>query len=202
MLRRLLERLYPPRDEITIFTMAVAFVALVFIAADFRNALSNGTLIVLVDLRETIFPSSFWEGIKVSAGFVVLVSVFMSSLALSLFLPFTTRNLDVFVSLTVLAHVILICISNFVAYDTHRDLTSGIFSVASLLYFFVLSVGLRFRLLTISTTNKQATSVQDRVAAISVVVLVAVSSVGFNLHWANCYAIAAAYAIGIAQLVK
>lgn len=53
--------------------MAVAVVALVFIAADFRNALASVTLTVLVDIRDDVFQASYWEGIKVSAGLAMLV---------------------------------------------------------------------------------------------------------------------------------
>ena len=182
--------------------MAVAVVALVFIAPDFRNALTSATLTVLVDIRDDVFQASYWEGIKVSAGLAILVFTLIISLALSLYLPFTERNLDVFVFFVVFAHVILVCTSNFLVFEARHDPISGIFAAASLLYFFLLSIGLRFRLMTISTTKKQASSTQAIFAALSVIVLVAVLSIGFNLHWANCYAIAAAYAVGVAQLIE
>lgn len=182
--------------------MAVAFFALVMISPDFRNVLTSGILTVVVDIRDDVFPASVWEGIKVSSGLVLLVTLFIISLALSLYLPFTRRNLDAFVAVMIIAHVILVCVSNYFVFEERRDPISGIFALASLLYIFVLSLGVRFRLLTISTTEKQASSTQARITALSVVVLVAILTIGFNLHWANCYAITAVYAVVIAQLIE
>ena len=182
--------------------MAVAFVALVFIAPDFRGALASGAITVYTDFRDDVFQVSPLEGIIASFGLVILVFIFLISLGYSLYLPYTKRKLDAFVFFMVFAHIIVICISNYVVYEARREPISMMFAIASFLYLFVLMFGVRFGYLQISTSEKQASSLQARIAAISVLILVAVLSIGFSLHWANCYAIAAVYAVVSAQLVE
>lgn len=200
-MRRFLKKLYPDHDELAIFTMAVGVIALAILDPAFRAMLSTGAHILLVVNPAEGFQEGTWHGIKLLFGGVVLVSITILSLYASLHLPFTQRNLDVFVAVVVIAHSMLITAGNFLLWQSSQDPVSGLFAIGSLLWFFGFCLYYRYGDATISTTAEQATARQALIATASVALLLAAASVGFGVHWAHCYAIAAAYAVGLTKLV-
>lgn len=201
-MRSLFVKLVPPRDEISIFTMAVGLIAIGFADGNFRDSLSFVVIALLVEFPSKGFEASRFEGITYLYGGVMFVLVSAASVAASLYLPFTQRKTDltdIVVRLVVLAHVIIICASNFLAFENQQNILSWFFTVTSFLYLMIFSFGFRFRLLTAVISDRQATARQAAIAAVSVTLLIMVLSLGLNMHWAHCYALAAGYAVVLAK---
>ncbi len=200
MLRRLLNWLYPPHHEIALFTMAVALVALALLAPELQE-------LVLTALNHLwmVAPSEtqgIWEATKAYVGALVVTLMVVVSIGTSLYLPFTRKKHDDLIMSLVFIHVIVIATSNFLLFQAQGDLASGVLAAASFLYFTVMAISLRFKWLKVSTSDEHATLGQAAIAALSVIVLTAVSSLLIELHWAHCYAISAGYAILIAEIFE
>lgn len=198
-LRRLLDRLYPPHEEIAIYATAVGLATLAYTSAGFREALSLVVMGMLVELPAEAFQVSRLKGVVVFIGGVLMFLTFLVSLAISFYLPFTRQRLDVFVRLMIVAHVVLIFASNVAIVQAQQDVLSWILVVASGLYVFVFFIGQRYGVLDLVISDCHASPRQGVIAAVSVASLVAILSLGFNVHWAHCYAIATAFAIGMAN---
>lgn len=200
-MRRLFAKLCPPRDEIVIYTMSVSLIVIFFADETFRDLLSSFTVKVLVEGPAKAFEMSWWEGFEALSSGVIVALICVASLVASLYLPFTRRKLDDLVSLVIIAHLTIICVSNSLVVEKQGDaidvqfLISVLFALMSLFYILVFVVGLRFRLLTTVISDRQASGQKAMIAGVSVALLVVIFSLGFSLHWANCYAIAATYAI-------
>lgn len=206
-MRRLFAKLCPPRDEIAIYTMSVSLIIIFFADETFRDLLSSFTVKVLVEGPAKAFETSWREGFKALSSGVIVALICMASLVASLYLPFTRRKPDDLVSLVIIAHLTIICVSNSLVAEKQGDeinvqfLISVLFALMSLFYILVFVVGLRFRLLTAVISDGQASGRQAMIAGVSVALLVIVLSLGFNLHWAHCYAIAATYAIVLTKFI-
>lgn len=201
-MRRLFAKLCPPRDEIAIYTMSVSLIVLVLADEPFRDLLSSFTVMALVEAPAEAFEMSRWEGFKSFSSAVIVALLCMASLVVSLYLPFTRQKLDDFVSLVIFAHLTIICTSNFLIAEKQGDVISALFAIMSLFYILIFSVGLRFRLITAVISDLQASRQQAMIAGVSVALIIVVLSLGFNLHWANCYAIAATYAIVLTKFIE
>lgn len=201
-MRNFLKKLYPDHDELAIFTMAVSIIALAIFDADFRTLLLNGLNVMFVEIPGKEFEQGFWHGIKLFSGAMMLLLVSVFALVGSLYLPFTRQNLDVMVTLVVFYHVILLFTANFLAWDKDQNPVSAIFFVGSFLWTFGFFIKHRRSGSTIETTHRQASAREAAIAGISVLTLVAVCSAGFGLHWAHCYGLAMAYAIGLTQFFE
>ena len=51
-------------------------------------------------------------------------------------------------------------------------------------------------------SNHQASARQGVIAAVSVTLFVAILALGFKMPWAHCYALATAYAMGMATMFE
>lgn len=199
LVRRWLHKLYPPHEEIAIYTTSVSLIALAIVSAEFREALFFVTQVFLVEFPREGFTVSIWKGIWSVFGGYMLVLTCLASLMLSLYLPFTRRRMDTFLEMVIVAHVIMILTSNVLAFDESQNFLTWFIFIASTLYVFIFSIGHRFRIVHIRISDRHASAQQGFIAAVAVSLLVALLSLGFKLHWAHCYAVSTAFAIGIAK---
>lgn len=200
LIRRLLEKLYPPHEEIAIYTTAVGLVALAFTSPGFRDSLSFIAVAMLAELPAEEFQVSPFKGVVLFFGGMIFLVVSLFSLAMSLYLPFTRRRFDLLVELMIMAHVILIFASNALFFHKQQDVLSLFLVVASFFYMLIFFVGYRWGFMNIVISDHHASARQGVIAAVSVAILVTVLSLGFNMHWAHCYALATAYAVGMAKV--
>ena len=198
-MRRLFQKLCPPRDEIAIYTTAVGLIALALVDPVFREQMAWFAKVIGVESTAEGFQTSRLKGIMHFYGGVMIIFTCIGSLAASLYLPLTRRRLDHFVEPVIVAHILIILASNILHFNKQQDVLSGVFAFASALYMFVFAIGYRFRLLTTLVSGRHASTRQAAIATISVIVLVGVLSLGAKLHWVHCYAIATGYAVGLAS---
>jgi len=199
-IRRFFNCLYPAHDEIAIFSAAVGLIALVLLSADFRSALLFMAGVIFVEFPGDGFESSIWKGLWYSFGALMISLCCIASLVISFRLPFTHRRLDVWVEPLLLVHIFLIFGSNVLAFNQRQDMLSGLIFLFSFLYLFVFLVGHRFRLLRLEVSDRQATAREAFIAAATVTVLVAVLILALKIHWAHCYAMSTAFAVGMARI--
>lgn len=201
-IRRLLDRAFPPHEELAIFSAAVCLVALAIMSPDFRSALYFVGYFFLIEYPKEGFAESIWKGLwSVFGGYAFVLSI-LASLGMSLKLPFTMRRMDVFVELMIIIHILLIFASNLLAFNENQNFFSGLIFSSSFLYLFFFFVGIRFRFLYLRVSDLQATAQQGFVAAAVASLLVFLLAVGFRMHWAHCYAISTVVAIGMARIIE
>lgn len=199
--RRFFNWLYPAHDEIVIYSAAVGIIALVFTSHGFRDALAFVAYAFAIEYPSAGFESSIWKGLWHVFGSVMIFLISMASLLISLRLPFTRRRLDALVEPLLVAHIFLIFGSNVLAFNQQQDMASWFLLATSSLYLFIFLVGHRFGFLQLEISHRQATGRQAVIAAAAITVLVAVLTLGFKLHWAHCYALSTASAVGLARIL-
>lgn len=199
---RLLDRIFPPHEEIAIFSAAVCLVALAIMSSEFRSALYFVGYVFLIEYPKEGFAESIWKGLWSVFGGYILIFSLLGSLSMSLYLPFTNRRMDPFIELMIIIHILLIFASNLLTFNENQNFFSGLIFSASFLYLFFFFVGIRFRFLHLRISDKQASAQQGVIAAASVSLLVFLLTIGFRMHWAHCYAIATVVAIGMARIIE
>ena len=198
---RFFQFLFPRRHELALFSMAVALCALILTAPDFRSIVYAGVSFVVGSISQA-FDESTWEGIKALVGGGGLLLVTASSIGVSLYLPFTKRNFDVFLPIVIGIHLIVVMTSNFLLFEERQDIASAIIAGAGLLYFMLFAMAYRLRYLSTFTSSHHASPKQALIVALSVILFVALLTVGFNWHWAHSYACVLGYALLIDSVAK
>lgn len=192
--------MYPPHEEIAIYTTSVSLIALALTSGGFRETLSFITYAFLIEYPREGFTSSIWKGLWSAFGGYALYFSMLGSLFLSLYLPFTRRRMDTFVEFMIIIHVIFIFTSNVLAFNENQNVFTWVIFAGSTLYIFVFFLGHRFRFIQMRISDRHASARQGVAAAAAVSLLIAILSLGFKMHWAHCYALATAFAIGMARV--
>lgn len=201
LMSRLFYFIFPRRHELALFSMAVAMLALVVAAPDFRGLITSAISYIAEDLLQT-FRASTWEGLKSLVGASGIVFAIASSIFVSLYLPFTEKNFDVFLPVIIGIHLLVVMTSNFLLFQERQDAPSAIIAGAGLIYFMLFCTAYRLRYVTHFTSAHQATPRQALIAALSVFALVVLLSAGLGWHWAHSYAFVLGYALTVGSFAN
>ena len=178
-------KLYPAPHELAVFSMGVSLVALCLVDIEFMRIMVSVVGLMAMDLK---------------IGFFILM--FFLSLVASLVLPFTKRNFDGLLGFIMIAHMMIICSSNWQIWESHGDPFSGSIAIASVIWMLGFFVALRWGWIDIKTSEEHANRRQAGIAVLSILAITLFLSLGLDLHWAHCYAFAAAYSVVLAKFLE
>ncbi len=200
-MRKLLKRIYPAHDELAVYVMALGILSLALFDHEFGVLLVTGARVVIIEATNEAFQSSWFEGLRQLFAALVLSVMALASLTVSLYLPFTSRRFDLLVRFVVMAHLIIVCVANFVA---AQEDDTGISAIIALC-FFVWMIGyfacLRYGAIHDVVAHRQASRKEGVFAGALAIGAILVCALFLKWHWAHSYAFVAVWAISITQVL-
>lgn len=199
-MKNLLRKLYPEHDEVSVFLMSIAMLALVFLSDDIRTGVASLISKYYVGVIDFIDngPASFEDIWRAFFLFLLVPAVVVGSFFAALCLPFTTRDIRGLCVVVLWAHVVIMGILNAAAFVRYQNLFNLLFLIYAMSWMVVLRARKPGRLIS----DRQSHYMEAVLYGLLCIVLLVIAIEALHVHWAIAYSLAVMNVTNIQRPVK